>query len=163
MRQRAAIAMALACGPQLLIADEPTTALDTMVEAQIFDLLCHLSDELGIALMLVTHDLPVVMQVCSRAAVMYAGRIVEEGTVEQLFDHPRHPYTARLFAATPDLRAGGAVRAIPGTPPRLDLPIVGCAFSERCDRRFERCVERPPLLELAARQRVACWLHEGRT
>jgi peptide/nickel transport system ATP-binding protein len=148
MRQRAAIAMALACEPKVLLADEPTTALDVMVQAQILDLMVGLSDEFGLALMLVTHDLPVVAQVCQRAAVMYAGEIVETGTTDALFHCTRHPYTRLLFAATPDLYGTGAVASIPGAPPRLDEPVVGCPFLPRCDSVVERCEQERPLLRL---------------
>jgi peptide/nickel transport system ATP-binding protein len=120
MRQRAAIAMALACTPKVLLADEPTTALDVMVQAQILELLTSLTNDFGLALVLVTHDLPVVAQVCERAAVMYAGRVAELGSVDRLFHDPRHPYTRLLFAATPDLYGDEAVASIPGAPPRLD-------------------------------------------
>src|SRR5439155_15438783 len=139
MRQRAALAMALACQPQVLLADEPTTALDVMVQAQILEMLVALSTELNLALILVTHDLPVVAQVCERAAVMYAGRISEAGPVDALYHDPRHPYTRLLFAATPDLRGEGEPTSIPGAPPRLDREIVGCPFAPRCDRRFDPC------------------------
>ena len=126
MRQRAAIAMALSCNPKVLIADEPTTALDVMVQAQILELLDSLCREFGLALILVTHDLPVVAQLCTRAAVMYAGEIVESGRVDDLYHAPRHPYTRLLFAATPDLaREDGGIASIPGAPPRLDRPLVG--------------------------------------
>ena len=118
MRQRAAIAMALACNPRVLLADEPTTALDVMVQAQILDLLTRLTDDLGLALILVTHDLPVVAQVCDRAAVMYAGRFVEVGPLDALFHDPHHPYTRMLFQATPDLHRRTQVASIPGAPPR---------------------------------------------
>ena len=114
MRQRAAIAMALACKPRVLLADEPTTALDVMVQAQILELLIGLADDFGLALVLVTHDLPVVAQVCERAAVMYAGKIVEEGPTDTLYHDPRHPYTRLLFAATPDLIGKDAVVVHPG-------------------------------------------------
>ena len=117
MRQRAAIAMALACEPKVLLADEPTTALDVMVQAQILELLVSLTDELGLALVLVTHDLPVVAQVCSRAAVMYAGEIAEQGPMEDLFHDPRHPYTRLLFAATPDLHGQADVVVDPRDAP----------------------------------------------
>jgi oligopeptide/dipeptide ABC transporter ATP-binding protein len=146
MRQRAALAMALACEPKLLLADEPTTALDVMVQAQILELLAGLAQDLGLALILVTHDLPVVAQVCERAAVMYAGEIVEEAPMERLFHSPRHPYTRMLFAATPDLYGEEDVLSIPGSPPRLDREIVGCPFRTRCDRAFERCAHERPLL-----------------
>jgi peptide/nickel transport system ATP-binding protein len=162
MRQRAAIAMALACEPSVLIADEPTTALDVMVQAQILELLDGLCRDFGLALVLVTHDLPVVAQLCDRAAVMYAGEIVEEGPVELLYHAPRHPYTRLLFAATPDLHDDGEpVASIPGAPPRLDRPLVGCPFRPRCDSAFARCVdERPRLLGVAAGQAAACHLNE---
>ena len=139
MRQRAMLAMALSCQPRVLIADEPTTALDSMVQAQILELLRRLSDELGLALLLVTHDLPVVSQVCDRAAVMYAGEVVESGPVADLVHDPHHPYTRLLFEATPDLHEDRDVVSIPGTPPRLDVAIDGCAFAGRCDVVMEHC------------------------
>jgi oligopeptide/dipeptide ABC transporter ATP-binding protein len=161
MRQRAAIAMALACEPKVLFADEPTTALDVMVQAQILELLVGLTKELGLTLFLVTHDLPVVAQVCDRAAVMYAGEIVESAPIDELFHRPRHPYTRLLFAATPDLYGDDEVLSIPGTPPRLDVDIVGCPFGDRCDRTFDRCVgERPVLLDVGVDHEAACHLNE---
>jgi peptide/nickel transport system ATP-binding protein len=163
MRQRAAIAMALACRPRVLVADEPTTALDVMVQAQILELLDELSREFGLALLLVTHDLPIVAQLCDRAAVMYAGEMVEQGSVEALFHDPRHPYTRLLFAATPDLSLDGqAVVSIPGAPPRLDRALEGCPFSPRCDRAFGRCVhERPLLREVESGHVAACHLNDA--
>ncbi len=161
MRQRAALAMALACNPRVLLADEPTTALDVMVQAQILELLGALASDLGLALVLVTHDLPVVAQSCDRAAVMYAGEIVEEGRVETLFHEPRHPYTRLLFAATPDLYGDEDVVSIPGAPPRLDREIVGCPFRPRCDRAFDRCVDERPLLKnVALGHSAACHLND---
>jgi peptide/nickel transport system ATP-binding protein len=161
MRQRAAIAMALACNPSVLVADEPTTALDVMVQAQILDLLDALCRDFGLALLLVTHDLPVVAQLCDRAAVMYAGEIVERGPVEELYHDPRHPYTRLLFAATPDLYGESTPVSIPGSPPRLDRPLQGCPFQSRCDRAFERCgAERPLLRELDAGRAAACHLND---
>ena len=161
MRQRAAIAMALACQPKVLLADEPTTALDVMVQAQILELLVALAEDFGLALVLVTHDLPIVAQVCDRAAVMYAGEIVESGPVDALFHTPRHPYTRLLFAATPDLYGEEEVASIPGAPPRLDRPIVGCPFRPRCDRAFGRCVDdRPELKTVTAAQAAACHLND---
>jgi oligopeptide/dipeptide ABC transporter ATP-binding protein len=161
MRQRVAIAMSLACSPKVLLADEPTTALDVMVQAQILHLLEQITDDLGVALVLVTHDLPVVAQVCRSASVMYAGEVVENGPIDQLFHQPKHPYTRLLFAATPDLLGEEEVVSIPGTPPRLDQPLVGCPFHPRCDRAFERCpVERPLLKPVAADQSAACHLND---
>jgi oligopeptide/dipeptide ABC transporter ATP-binding protein len=161
MRQRAAIAMALACKPKVLLADEPTTALDVMIQAQILELLVALTTELGLALVLVTHDLPVVAQVCERAAVMYAGEIVETGTVEALYHDARHPYTRMLFSATPDLSGEGEVASIPGTPPRLDHELVGCPFQPRCDRAFEPCPTiHPRALAVGAGREARCHLND---
>ena len=161
MRQRAAIAMALACSPKILLADEPTTALDVMVQAQILQLLVSLTHDLGLALILVTHDLPLVTQVCERSVVMYAGRVAESAQVDALFHDPRHPYTRLLFAATPDLTGEDEVVSIPGAPPRLDRPIVGCPFQPRCDRSFEPCASRTPaLLDLGPDHSAACHLNE---
>jgi oligopeptide/dipeptide ABC transporter ATP-binding protein len=161
MRQRAAIAMALACQPKVLLADEPTTALDVMVQAQILELLSGLSDELGLALILVTHDLPVVAQVCERAAVMYAGEIVESGPTDALYHQPRHPYTRLLFAATPDLYGQEAVVSIPGAPPRLDRETTGCPFRPRCDVPLDRCAaEHPELRQVAPGHQAACHRNE---
>jgi oligopeptide/dipeptide ABC transporter ATP-binding protein len=160
MRQRAAIAMALSCNPKVLIADEPTTALDVMVQAQILELLDGLCRDFGLALVLVTHDLPVVAQLCDRGAVMYAGEIVERGSVDELFHSPGHPYTRLLFAATPDLDGAGDVVSIPGAPPRLDRTIVGCPFQPRCDSAFEPCpTTRPRLLPLGEGHAAACHLN----
>jgi peptide/nickel transport system ATP-binding protein len=161
MRQRAAIAMALSCKPSVLVADEPTTALDVMVQAQILELLDGLCRDFGLALLLVTHDLPVVAQLCDRAAVMYAGEIVEEGPVEELYHDPRHPYTRLLFAATTDLNAEALPVSIPGAPPRLDREIAGCPFRTRCDRAFGRCQHERPLLRTVGSERVAaCHLND---
>jgi peptide/nickel transport system ATP-binding protein len=161
MRQRAAMAMALACNPSVLVTDEPTTALDVMVQAQILELLDSLCRDFGLALLLVTHDLPVVAQLCDRAAVMYAGEIVERGSVDALFHDPRHPYTRLLFAATPDLHGNGTPVSIPGAPPRLDQPLEGCPFQPRCDRAFARCVdERPLLRSLDGERAAACHLND---
>jgi peptide/nickel transport system ATP-binding protein len=158
MRQRAAIAMALSCDPKVLVADEPTTALDVMVQAQILQLLDALCTELGLALLMVTHDLPVVAQLCRRAVVMYAGRIVEQGPVDALYHDPLHPYTRLLFAATPDLDdLDGRVVSIPGAPPRLDRDIEGCPFRPRCDKAFAACAVEPELRAVNGRS-VACHL-----
>jgi oligopeptide/dipeptide ABC transporter ATP-binding protein len=162
MRQRAAIAMALSCRPKVLIADEPTTALDVMVQAQILELLDSLCRDFGLALILVTHDLPVVAQLCDYGAVMYAGEIVERGLVDTLYHAPRHPYTRLLFAATPDLgQETEEIVSIPGAPPRLDQPLVGCPFRPRCDSAFAPCPTLRPLLhEVADRHAAACHLND---
>ena len=162
MRQRAAIAMALACSPRILLADEPTTALDVMVQAQILELLTRLSDELGLALVFVTHDLPIVAQTCTHAAVMYAGKIVEQGPTDALYHETRHPYTRLLWAATPDLESRDDVVSIPGVPPRLDHAIEGCPFAPRCDRAEARCVtERPELRTVGHGHISACHFAES--
>jgi peptide/nickel transport system ATP-binding protein len=164
MRQRASIAMALACEPKILLADEPTTALDVMVQAQILELLMRLSDELGLGVILVTHDLPVVAQVCNRAAVMYAGEIAETGPMEELYHNPQHPYTRLLFAATPDLYGDDEVTSIPGSPPRLDREITGCAFRPRCDVPLDKCADvHPLLLQIGASHLAACHRAEARS
>ncbi len=161
MRQRAAIAMALACEPKILLADEPTTALDVMAQAQVLQLLSRLTDELELALILVTHDLAVISQVCDRAAVMYAGQVIETGPVSSLYDSPRHPYTRLLFAATPDPYDDRTVASIPGTPPRLDRPITGCPFCARCDSSIDLCRrEDPTLREVLPAQLAACHLND---
>ncbi len=160
MRQRAAIAMALACNPKVLIADEPTTALDVMVQAQILELLDGLCRDFGLALVLVTHDLPVVAQLCNRCAVMYAGEIVERGPLEAIYHTPGHPYSRMLFAASPDLAGlDEPVLSIPGAPPRLDRPIDGCPFRPRCDSVFDACGVRPRLEQLAEDHDAACHLN----
>ena len=161
MRQRAAIAMALACKPKVLLADEPTTALDVMIQAQVLELLVGLTAELHLSLLLVTHDLLIVAQVCERAAVMYAGTIAEAGSMETLFHEPRHPYTRMLFAAAPDLYGRGDVVSIPGTPPRLDREIVGCPFAPRCDSTFDVCrVVTPDTLVVGPGHLARCHLND---
>ena len=161
MRQRAAIAMSLACSPKVLLADEPTTALDVMVQAQILELLVGLSNDFGLSLVLVTHDLPVVAQVCEQAAVMYAGEVMESGPLDGLYHDPRHPYTRLLFAATPDLYGEGEVVSIPGAPPRLDREIPGCPFAPRCDRTFAPCPDvKPRYLVVGPDRHAACHLND---
>ena len=162
MRQRVMIAMALACRPRLLIADEPTTALDVTIQAQILDLMRALKEKSGAAIVLITHDLGVVAEMAQRVVVMYAGRKVEEAPVDSLFAQPRHPYTRGLLASIPRLgeAARGARRLaeIPGVVPSLKEEIAGCIFAPRCPHATERCRrEYPPLEEKSEGHRVACW------
>jgi oligopeptide transport system ATP-binding protein len=161
MRQRVMIAMALLCRPALLFADEPTTALDVTVQAQILDLLNGLVRELNAAVVIVTHDLGVIARMCDRVIVLYGGRIMEEAAIDDLFEAPRHPYSRGLLAATPRLDDDTAhdLRTIPGTPRALAGQISGCPFAPRCDRRIERCtVETPPLQRGAGGRAAACHL-----
>jgi peptide/nickel transport system ATP-binding protein len=163
MRQRVMIAMALACNPKLLIADEPTTALDVTIQAQILDLMAELKDRFGMAIMLITHAMGVVAEVTQRVVVMYAGRVVEEASVEQLFANPRHPYTQGLIRSIPriDLAATQKVRleAIKGTVPSLLKPPPGCRFAPRCKFATAKCIEALPLLkEIEPGHKVACIL-----
>jgi oligopeptide transport system ATP-binding protein len=161
MRQRVLIAVARLCRPALLIADEPTTALDVTVQAQILELLQSLRREFGMAIVLITHDLGVVAGLCERVLVMYAGRIVEDGAAEPIFADPQHPYTQGLLGSMPRLDAAGAheLTTIPGQPPNLQALPAGCAFQGRCGFAFERCAsERPRLREFAPARRKACHL-----
>jgi peptide/nickel transport system ATP-binding protein/oligopeptide transport system ATP-binding protein len=159
MRQRAMIAIALAAEPRLLLADEPTTALDVTIQDQILKLLVQLTEDLGMAMVLVTHDLGVVAETCDRVAVMYTGRVMETGPVADVFQSPRHAYTAALLQSMPK---GGTARdpliPIPGMPPRLDRPIPGCAFAPRCGLTEPICRStRPAMAMQSARHAAACW------
>ncbi len=163
MRQRVMIAIALACNPKLLIADEPTTALDVTIQAQILDLMQELKDRLGMSVMLITHAMGVVAEVAQRVVVMYAGKVVEEAPVGELFAHPRHPYTQGLIRSIPriDTAATHKVRleAIPGTVPKLIDPAEGCRFAARCRHAKPECsAATPPLREVAPGHKVACIL-----
>jgi peptide/nickel transport system ATP-binding protein len=165
MRQRVMIAMALSCDPQVLIADEPTTALDVTIQAQILDLMLELKEKTGTAIVLITHDLGVVAETTQRVVVMYAGRKVEEAPVEVLFEEPLHPYTRGLMRAIPrlDIEADAAgtrprLQEIPGLVPNLTRAIVGCAFAPRCGFATDRCrAEAPPIVDVGAGHTVACW------
>ena len=161
MRQRVLIAMALACQPSLVIADEPTTALDVTIQAEILDLLRDMKAALGLSLLLITHDLGVIAETADRVAVMYAGRIVETGPVRAIFRNPAHPYTRGLLASMPGGRPGQRLRAIEGSVPMLgDLPS-GCAFNPRCPDRFEPCTTAPPPdYPAGARQSARCYLYD---
>jgi oligopeptide/dipeptide ABC transporter ATP-binding protein len=158
MRQRAALAMALACGPKVLLADEPTTALDVIVQAEILRLLRRVSDNLGIALVFISHDLPAVVQVTERVAVMYAGRVVEEAPVSRLLSAPCHPYTRALLAAVTRPQTATGVRSIPGEPPRLDTEVIGCAFAPRCPSVEAVCRNAEPPSVVVGESVVACQL-----
>ncbi len=162
MRQRAMIAIALACKPKLLIADEPTTALDVTIQAQILDLMKELKNKLDTSIILITHDLGVVADMAERIIVMYAGKVVEMGTVEEIFQNPQHPYTWGLLKSVPRLDAENKEELVPiqGTPPDLFAPPVGCAFAARCAYSMEVCYEtQPDEIEVENGHRVSCWLN----
>lgn len=161
MRQRVVIALALAAEPKLIVADEPTTALDVSIQAQIIDLLKKLCRSQGTSVMLITHDMGVIAETADRVAVMYAGRVIEIGPVQDVIQKPSHPYTRGLMRSIPTLHAGlERLEQIPGSMPRLNAIPAGCAFNPRCDRRFDRCLsERPALLPVPPQTLAACWLH----
>jgi oligopeptide transport system ATP-binding protein len=161
MRQRVMIALGLSCNPKLLIADEPTTALDVTIQAQITALVKRLRDEIGMSVIWITHDLGIVAGLADRIVVMYAGHIMENAPAEELYEHPRHPYTLGLLGAIPRLDAGGSRRLspIPGLPPDLANPPAGCPFVPRCPFRIEKCfTERPAPMPVAPQHYSACWV-----
>jgi peptide/nickel transport system ATP-binding protein len=162
MRQRVVIALALAAEPKLIVADEPTTALDVSIQAQIIQLLKRVCKDRGAAVMLITHDMGVIAETCDRVAVMYAGRIAEIGPVHEVINQPAHPYSMGLMAAIPDITQDRErLHQIDGAMPRLNAIPSGCAYNPRCPRAFTRCtVERPDLLAAGA-TRAACWLHDA--
>ena len=163
-KQRIVIAMAIALEPDIVIADEPTTALDVVVQAQILNLLKKLYREKGLSLILITHDLGVVAELSEKVAVMYAGKLVEYGTAEQIFLNPKHPYTESLIKAVPRLRGEKTKLVyIPGSPPDLRNPPRGCRFHPRCAKKIEQCdKEEPPLVEVEKGHYVSCWLYAKR-
>jgi oligopeptide transport system ATP-binding protein len=155
------IAMALACAPSLLIADEPTTALDVTIQAQIMELVVRLRDRLGMAIIWITHDLGVVAGLAERVVVMYAGFLVEEASVFDVYEDPRHPYTNALLEALPrvDRRRDKHLKTIPGAPPNLLVEPHGCPFAPRCEFTIERCrKENPPLVPILPNHKIACWV-----
>ncbi len=164
MRQRVMIAMALICGPKLIIADEPTTALDVTIQAQILELMKKLKEETNTSIILITHDLGVVADVCSRINVMYGGTLVEKGSVDDIFYRPKHPYTVGLLNSVPNPALGAKEKLIPieGTPPDLIKPPVGCPFAARCPHVMKICVsKRPPLFPVGEKHEAACWLNHS--
>jgi oligopeptide transport system ATP-binding protein len=161
MRQRAMIAIALACNPKILIADEPTTALDVTIQAQIMELIADLQEKLGTAVILVTHDLGVVADVADRIQVMYAGQIIEHGTIDEIFKNPQHPYTWALLQSVPrlDTKNKDKLYSLQGTPPDLLKPPVGCSFAARCEYCMKICKEEmPEVTTLSENHEVCCWL-----
>jgi len=161
MRQRVVIALALAAEPTLIVADEPTTALDVSIQAQIISLLKRLCHERGAAVMLITHDMGVIAETCDRVAVMYAGRIAEIGPVREVIHAPAHPYTAGLMASIPDMsEERERLNQIDGAMPRLNAIPTGCAYHPRCPQAFERCPRERPELMIAHATQAACWLHD---
>ncbi|UOQ92471.1 ABC transporter ATP-binding protein [Halobacillus shinanisalinarum] len=162
MRQRVMIAIALACNPSLLIADEPTTALDVTIQAQILDLIDDLKEDLGMGVVMVTHDMGVVAEVADHVMVMYAGHVVETGTVEEIFSNPSHPYTKGLLASVPNVDdANQSLEAIPGSLPNINEEIEGCRFHPRCPFATEKCKqEDPPHFSISSSHQSKCWLQE---
>jgi oligopeptide transport system ATP-binding protein len=161
MRQRVMIAMALACNPSILIADEPTTALDVTIQAQIVELVLRMKQQLGMAMIWITHDLGVVAGIADRVMVMYAGYIVEKASVDELYENSRHPYTLALLAALPraDRRRDHRLKSIPGAPPNLLTAPVGCPFAPRCEFAIEHCRSENPILEsISDGHEIACWV-----
>jgi oligopeptide transport system ATP-binding protein len=166
MRQRVMIALALASKPKLLIADEPTTALDVTIQAQILHLLKEIQQKLQMSILLITHDLSIVAGICDRVLVMYAGKIVESATVTQLFSSPQHPYTKRLIQSLPRLDGDPTKPLLPidGTPPNLASPITGCSFCQRCSDAMQICLQKePPFASAAPQHYSACWRHAMET
>lgn len=161
MRQRVMIAMALACNPKLLIADEPTTALDVTIQAQIIELLKELKEKINMSIIFITHDLGVISEICDKVAVMYAGNIIERGSIDDIFYNPKHPYTLGLLKSIPKINADEHERLIPieGNPVDLINPPKGCAFAPRCDSCMNICMEQaPPVYSIENQHEASCWL-----
>ncbi|MUV39103.1 Oligopeptide transport ATP-binding protein [Lentibacillus sp. JNUCC-1] len=163
MRQRVMIAMAMSCRPELLIADEPTTALDVTIQAQILDLMRQLNEDLNTAILLITHDLGVVAEICDRVVVMYAGQVVEEGTTREILKDPQQPYTKGLIRSLPNMKKKEQkLYSIPGTVPKPKPDMIGCRFAPRCEYAFDRCfIESPPLYDIGNGRTSRCFLNEG--
>lgn len=162
MRQRVMIAISLACHPRVLIADEPTTALDVTIQAQIFDLLKHLKEEMETSIMLITHDLGVVADFADRILVLYGGEVVETGTIQEIYKNPQHPYTWALLKSVPKIHTEkkDKLYSLGGTPPDLIMDIPGCPFTDRCDKAMEICRgHKPPLTQFSNTHYAKCWLH----
>lgn len=161
MRQRVMIAMAIACNPRLLVADEPTTALDVTIQAQILELMQKIQAELNMSVVIITHDLGVVGEVCDRVIVMYAGRIVETAPVDELFENPKHPYTNGLLRSVPKMgeNVKQRIEPIEGAPPNLTAMPPGCSFAPRCSHRTAQCDQEPQLKEVGADHDCSCWLY----
>ncbi len=164
MKQRAVTAMALACNPDLVIADEPTTALDVIVQAQVLEVMKDLRNRLGISMLVISHDLALIAETCNKIAIMYAGKIIENGDVTYIFKEPLHPYTQKLITAFPSVIGPRTeLSSIHGFPPDLLKPPPGCRFHPRCEHAMEICRKKePPLIEVGNNRYVACHLHEGR-
>ncbi len=158
MKQRVVIAMALLLRPKLVIADEPTTALDVLVQAQILSLLKRLKRD-GMSLMLISHDLGIISEVSDKVGIMYAGKIVEFGTLHEVYSNPKHPYTQALLKSTPKIKGGSELASLKGTPPNLASPSPGCRFYDRCPQAMEKCRMDPPVIQDKTRY-VSCWLYE---
>ncbi|WP_409289835.1 ABC transporter ATP-binding protein [Peribacillus sp. SCS-37] len=162
MRQRVMIAMAMSCNPQVLIADEPTTALDVTIQAQILELMKDLQKKRDMSIIMITHDLGVVAEVCNRVVVMYAGQVVEEADVEELFENPKHPYTKGLLASIPNMdEEVEFLPSIQGTVPSADQMPKGCRFADRCPNVFSKCLEFEPALLATANSKCRCWLYQS--
>lgn len=160
MRQRATIAMALVTNPELVVLDEPSSALDLLTQANLMNVLKRIKHEMGTTFILITHDIGTASELADEIAVMYAGEMVERCSAEYFYDDARHPYSNKLMASVPTLREDKELQFIPGQPPSLINPPTGCRFAERCHKRFKKCAEHPPVVDVGHGQRVQCWLYD---